>query len=114
HGFCMYVKREALDDVGVFEEEAFGLGYGEENDWCMRASRLGWKHVLDDATYVYHEGGVSFGSEEARQALVENRRRLDEIHPEYGRRIGEFFARNPLHGLHEHLERKIRERTGVA
>ena len=31
HGFCMYIKREAIDDLGLFDEETFGKGYGEEN-----------------------------------------------------------------------------------
>ncbi|MBK7471336.1 MAG: glycosyltransferase [Betaproteobacteria bacterium] len=34
-GFCMYVRRAALDVVGRFDER-YGLGYGEENDFCRR------------------------------------------------------------------------------
>ena len=37
-GFCMYVRRALLDDVGIFDT-AFGKGYGEENDFCLRAAR---------------------------------------------------------------------------
>ena len=37
-GFCMYIRRAALDEVGGFDAETFGRGYGEENDFCMRAS----------------------------------------------------------------------------
>lgn len=60
-GFCMYVTRRALDLCGLFDEDTFGRGYGEEVDFCLRASRLGLRHVVDDATFVYHRGGVSFG-----------------------------------------------------
>ena len=35
-GFCLYVRRAALDQIGGFDAEAFGRGYGEENDFCMR------------------------------------------------------------------------------
>ena len=28
-GFCMYLRRAAIDDVGVFDADAFGRGYGE-------------------------------------------------------------------------------------
>jgi GT2 family glycosyltransferase/glycosyltransferase involved in cell wall biosynthesis len=60
-GFCMYIRRDCLDEVGLFDEETFGRGYGEENDFCMRASASGWRHVLACDTFVYHAGEVSFG-----------------------------------------------------
>ncbi len=60
-GFCMYVTRRALDRCGPFDEDTFGRGYGEEVDFCLRASRLGLRHLVEDSTYVHHHGGVSFG-----------------------------------------------------
>src|SRR5438128_10958896 len=44
-GFCMYVTRAALDLCGLFDEETFGRGYGEEADFCLRASRMGMRHL---------------------------------------------------------------------
>ena len=38
-GFCMYIRRAALADIGLFDADAFGRGYGEENDFCLRAER---------------------------------------------------------------------------
>jgi GT2 family glycosyltransferase len=61
-GFCMYVTRRALDLCGYLDEDTFGKGYGEEVDFCLRASRLGLRHVVEDSTFVYHRGGVSFGA----------------------------------------------------
>ena len=61
-GFCMYIRRAALADVGLFDADAFGRGYGEENDFCLRASARGWRHLLACDTFVYHEGSVSFGA----------------------------------------------------
>ena len=66
-GFCMYVTREALDRCGIFDEEAFGRGYGEEVDFCLRATRHGFRHLVEDATYVHHHGGVSFADERAKR-----------------------------------------------
>ncbi len=60
-GFCMYVTRRALDLCGLLDEETFGLGYGEEVDFCLRAARVGLRHLVEDSTFVYHRGGVSFG-----------------------------------------------------
>ena len=43
----------------------FRVVYGEENDFCMRALRCGWRHVQDDRTWVYHVRSVSLGAEVA-------------------------------------------------
>ncbi|HLW13111.1 MAG TPA: glycosyltransferase family 2 protein, partial [Casimicrobiaceae bacterium] len=58
-GFCMFVRRAALDDIGDFDL-AFGAGYGEENDFCLRAARAGWRNVLADDAFVVHAGERSF------------------------------------------------------
>jgi GT2 family glycosyltransferase/glycosyltransferase involved in cell wall biosynthesis len=64
-GFCMYITCVALDLCGMFDEETFGRGYGEEVDFCLRASRAGLRHLVDDSTFVYHRGGVSFGDSQS-------------------------------------------------
>ena len=56
HGFCMYIKREAIDDLGLFDEETFGKGYGEENDFSYRCLQAGYRHLLCDNTYILHKG----------------------------------------------------------
>ena len=72
-GFCFYVKRALLDEIGTFDRVAFGLGYGEEVDFCLRAAAAGWEHCLDDATFVFHEGQRSFGrTRERRVRRAEN------------------------------------------
>ncbi|MDX1016515.1 glycosyltransferase [Sinorhizobium medicae] len=68
NGFCLYIKRACLDDVGHFDAQKFPRGYGEENDFCLRASARGWAHIIDDATYVRHARSASFGLE--RESLV--------------------------------------------
>ena len=62
-GFCMYIRRAALDEVGLFDAAAFGRGYGEESDFCRRAAARGWRHMLACDTFVYHAGEVSFGAD---------------------------------------------------
>ena len=61
-GFCMYIRRAALNAVGGFDAATFGRGYGEENDFCLRAAAAGWQHRLACDIFVYHEGAVSFGA----------------------------------------------------
>ena len=57
-GFCLYIKREVLNRVGLFDP-TFGKGYGEETELCLRASAAGYRHVLATQVYVYHAGSAS-------------------------------------------------------
>jgi GT2 family glycosyltransferase len=68
NGFCMYLRRDALDAVGVLDEAAFPQGYGEENDWSQRAAQRGLRHVVAGNVFVRHARSASFG-EERRIAL---------------------------------------------
>jgi hypothetical protein len=40
-GFCVYIKRDCIQATGLFREDLFAQGYGEENDFCIRARHLG-------------------------------------------------------------------------
>jgi|GEM_PF-384044 len=62
-GFCMYIRRKCLEEIGSFDEKSFGRGYGEENDFCLRAQAGGWKHLLACDTFVFHAGETSFGKD---------------------------------------------------
>ncbi|WP_386284133.1 glycosyltransferase family 2 protein, partial [Sulfitobacter profundi] len=45
NGFCMLIRRAALNKFGGLDAEAFPRGYGEENDFCMRpAGRMEESH----------------------------------------------------------------------
>ncbi len=93
-GFCMYVRRAALNDVGMFDAATFGLGYGEENDFCLRAVARGWRHLLACDTYVFHKGSVSFGASANRKkrgALDA----LDARYPDYAETIARHVRLDP-------------------
>lgn len=88
NGFCMLIRREVLDAVGLFDVAAFPQGYGEENDFCQRASAKGWRHVIAGNVYVAHARSLSFGSER-RQALgVAGMQVLRERWPNYESDVG--------------------------
>ena len=63
NGFCFAVKREVIDAIGLFDEITFPQGYGEENDFCLRAADAGFKMRIADHVYVYHHKSASFGPE---------------------------------------------------
>jgi GT2 family glycosyltransferase/glycosyltransferase involved in cell wall biosynthesis len=94
-GFCMYIKRDCLNTTGLFRDDLFAQGYGEENDFCIRARHLGWRHVAAPGVFVAHVGGHSFGSTKAY--LVErNMRVLNRLHPGYDTLIQDFQKTDPL------------------
>ena len=101
-GFCLYLRRAALDEIGDFDHTAFGLGYGEEVDWCLRAAAAGFSHRLDDATYVWHRGGGSFGADGSRRAR-RVQRTLARRHPDYERRLRAFMASGVLEPVHARI-----------
>jgi GT2 family glycosyltransferase len=68
----MYMRADAIHEVGLFDEEKFGRGYGEENDWCLRALDRGFLHLCACDVFVEHLGGVSFGATEKTQLVQEN------------------------------------------
>ncbi len=70
NGFCFAMRREALDAVGLLDEASFPEGYGEENDWCVRARIAGWTLRVADDCYVWHAQSKSF-SHERRLKLAE-------------------------------------------
>ena len=94
-GFCMYLRRACLNQIGDFDEQAFGRGYGEENDWCMRATAAGWEHVLCDDAFVAHEGNASFGPLGLKPDAA-SMQRLQQRHPQYAALIQDFIQRDPL------------------
>lgn len=89
NGFCMYIRRAGLDALGPLDEEAFPRGYGEENDYCMRALRAGWINLIDDATYVFHERTKSFG-EAKTDNIARGREVVDRRYPEYKMLTGRY------------------------
>jgi GT2 family glycosyltransferase/glycosyltransferase involved in cell wall biosynthesis len=93
-GFCMYFRRDCLQKVGLLNEEHFGKGYGEENDFCIRALHHGWRHLLATDTFVYHSGGASFGASK-NPAIERSMKVLEKLHPGYQALIAGHIAANP-------------------
>lgn len=89
NGFCMYVSRECITSIGALDAQAFPRGYGEENDFCMRAWRAGWINIIDDRTYVFHDRSKSFGDTKI-ELLAAGRKIIDARYPEYKKAIRVF------------------------
>jgi GT2 family glycosyltransferase len=103
-GFCMYVRRNCLDEVGDFDERTFGAGYGEENDFCMRATARGWRHLHALDVFVFHAGAGSFG--ERRHALQDAAlAAINRLYPDYDAIVQAFVRSDPARPYREAVER---------
>jgi hypothetical protein len=102
-GFCMFIRRACLDAVGSFDAAAFGRGYGEENDFSLRAAQLGWRNVLAADVFVYHRGAVSFG-ERRFELMREAEATLLGLHPDYNQRVAAFVAVDPVRPLRDAVD----------
>jgi GT2 family glycosyltransferase len=106
-GFCTYIRRDMLDAVGVFDP-IFKKGYTEENDLSLRGAAHGFDNIIDDATYVYHRGSMSF--KEMRESLSqENLRILNQRYPGYDAQIASFCGANPLSRVHDRIWNYIQD-----
>ncbi|MBI1886454.1 MAG: glycosyltransferase family 2 protein [Chloroflexi bacterium] len=56
-GACMLIRREALERVGLLDEEYFA--YWEETDWCARAAEAGYRCYYAPAAKVWHKAARS-------------------------------------------------------
>lgn len=69
-GACLVIKPEALSSVGLLDERYFA--YFEETDWCVRASRLGWRLRNCPSANVQHLGAASSACTEKLHWMLRN------------------------------------------
>ena len=103
-GFCMFFKRECLEQVGGFNEIEFKKGYGEENDFSQRAKKVGWINAITPSVYVTHKGGGSFGDSKASLIVLASKK-MHAMHPSYFEDVQSFLERNPLSDSFERLDK---------
>ena len=66
-GACLLARRAAIDQVGLLDEHIFM--YFEDNDWCLRIRKGGWKVYYNPKVEIVHLGGQSLAqSPQAQRA----------------------------------------------
>lgn len=95
HGFCLFIKRIALDTVGFFDDQSFDKGYGEENDFCYRCLDYGFRHLLCANTIVYHKESQSFKNKK-NDVLEAHLKILKERYPVYCERTEIWLRELPI------------------
>ena len=70
NGFCFAIRRSVLSELGLFDEASFPIGYGEEDDFCLRVGAAGLLCSIATDAYVWHAKSASF-TPTGRLPLVE-------------------------------------------
>jgi O-antigen biosynthesis protein len=97
-GFCMFISRQCLRDVGYFDIINFPVAYGEESDFCYRARKAGWRHVVAGDVFVTHLEGQSF-SERKKKLMADMLLKFSRLHPEVETVDALFRRRDPIRPL---------------
>jgi GT2 family glycosyltransferase/tetratricopeptide (TPR) repeat protein len=61
-GFCLLLRRELVDRVGLFDE-MFGIGTYDDYDYCHRAGQAGYRLVIVADAFVHHFGSITLHAE---------------------------------------------------
>jgi GT2 family glycosyltransferase len=70
-GACLYVKRAAIDRIGLLDE-GYGMAY-EDVDWCLRAWEAGMQVVYDPRSTLIHHESKTRGSEHGEREIESQR-----------------------------------------
>ncbi|MGA2332389.1 MAG: glycosyltransferase family 2 protein [Syntrophales bacterium] len=73
-GCFMLVRKSALEQVGLLDEEFFF--YAEDKDWCKRFWDAGWHVVYDPLVQVYHHNAGSSSKDPVKFYIEEIRANL--------------------------------------
>lgn len=95
HGFCMFIKRNVINKVGLFNADVFQKGYGEENDFCYRCEQYGYKHVICDNAFVYHKGTASFSNNQKLKLIESHSQWLDKKYPDQQMQVSRYVTKDP-------------------
>ncbi len=84
--FSVLIKRKVIEGVGLLSEE-FGVGFGDDDDFCIRAMKDGWKLVFAKDVFVFHNHRTTFKiiypEDKISNMLEENRQRFTRKHLDF-------------------------------
>ena len=77
-GFCLLIKKEVVQKIGYLDE-LFALGNYEDDDYCLRIRKIGYRLLLCKDTFIFHVGSASFSQlklEKFNKVINENRQKF--------------------------------------
>ncbi len=85
-GCALMIRREVIECIGLMDESFFL--YGEEDDWCYRAGKAGYRIVVNPRSVIWHKVSQSSGGD-------------------YNRTIAYYKTRNKILFIRKHLPFKF-------
>jgi len=82
NGFCIMLHRDVINQLGYLDEENFGEGFGEEDDYNLRAGKIGIRLAVADDTFIFHAQSKSFTDERRLALCKQNGEKLRKKHGE--------------------------------
>jgi glycosyltransferase involved in cell wall biosynthesis len=102
-GPCVYLRRECLTAVGALAEDSPGED-GVLEEFCLRASTAGFRHLLATDVFVQHQREESLAPEEAHELAARTERALDERYPQYAAQRAEFLVNDPSRAFRRRVD----------
>lgn len=77
--FCVAFSREVYEKVGPMSLD-YGLGFFEDDDYCMRVLEAGWKIAVVEDSFVHHHLSASFNKlkDNKKQELMDRNKAIFE------------------------------------
>ncbi|CAB3806012.1 glycosyltransferase [Paraburkholderia fynbosensis] len=115
NGFCFMIRRTVIDSIGYMDEINFPVGYGEENDYCIRAIDAGFELAIADDVYVYHAKSKSFGHSRRKELSAQGTESLKRKHTadKYYARVAEVKRTDLLDQVRYRVQAAIEARSAA-
>jgi GT2 family glycosyltransferase len=85
---CILINRELINKIGYLDEQ-FNPGNFEDDDYCLRSLKAGFKNILARNVFIHHFGSKSFGKLNNYGNILElNRKKFES---KYGKTHEEIF-----------------------
>ncbi len=94
--FCVAMRREVYEQVGGMDE-AFGVGFFEDDDYCRRVEKAGYSIACAEDVFVHHHLSASFDQlkAEKKQELFNRNKEIYEA--KWGPWVPHVYRANPHH-----------------
>ncbi len=101
--YCVALRRDVFEKVGTLDEK-FGLGMFEDDDYCFRVKKAGYRLVINEGCFIYHKGSLSFKKLENKEYQQIFERNRDY----YQRKHGQPWLFNDLTlAYYRHMQKEI-------
>ncbi len=100
--FCLYIRREAFEEIGGFDYQNYIDLRTQEIDFCIKAINKGYRHILCDDTYIYQKNRI-FKNDDWESWKKNEREVLEKNSPKYKEQLDFWYESNPTNDICSHL-----------